>query len=191
MVFRFAPAPLPANRRRMKITRIARAAYGIALLIIVLDQLTKAWILSLPDVASVSQIPVGYVFAEVLPPILRFTFVQNTGVSFGLFGGGEARWGLTIFSVIVSAGLAWWATQSDRRLLITAIGFVMGGALGNVIDRIRFGYVVDFIDVSGTGVFPWVFNIADSAITIGVVLLILDSFLSDKAAKVGAAPEKS
>jgi signal peptidase II len=191
VVFRFAPAPLPANRRRMKITRIALAAYGIALLIIVLDQLTKAWILSLPDVASVSQIPVGYVFAEVLPPILRFTFVQNTGVSFGLFGGGEARWGLTIFSVIVSAGLAWWATQSDRRLLITAIGFVMGGALGNVIDRIRFGYVVDFIDVSGTGVFPWVFNIADSAITIGVVLLILDSFLSDKAAKVGAAPEKS
>jgi signal peptidase II len=189
--FPFAPAPLPANRRRMKITRIALAAYGIALLIIVLDQLTKAWILSLPDVASVSQIPVGYVFAEVLPPILRFTFVQNTGVSFGLFGGGEARWGLTIFSVIVSAGLAWWATQSDRRLLITAIGFVMGGALGNVIDRIRFGYVVDFIDVSGTGVFPWVFNIADSAITIGVVLLILDSFLSDKAAKVGAAPEKS
>ncbi|MFN7127968.1 MAG: signal peptidase II [Brevundimonas sp.] len=175
----------------MKITRIALAAYGIALLIIVLDQLTKAWILSLPDVASVSQIPVGYVFAEVLPPILRFTFVQNTGVSFGLFGGGEARCGLTIFSVIVSAGLAWWATQSDRRLLITAIGFVMGGALGNVIDRIRFGYVVDFIDVSGTGVFPWVFNIADSAITIGVVLLILDSFLSDKAAKVGAAPEKS
>jgi signal peptidase II len=87
--------------------------------------------------------------------------------------------------------LAWWATQSNRRLLITAIGFVMGGALGNVIDRIRFGYVVDFIDFSGTGVFPWVFNVADSAITIGVVLLIIDSLVSDKPAKVGAAPEKS
>ena len=123
----------------MKIPRIALAAYGFAVLIIVLDQWTKAWILGLPDVASISQIPPGYVFAEVLPPILRFTFVQNTGVSFGLFGGGEARWGLTIFSVIVSAGLAWWATQSNRRLLITAIGFVMGGALGNVIDRVRFG----------------------------------------------------
>lgn len=175
----------------MKITRIALTAYGFALLIIVLDQLTKAWVLSIPDVASVEQIPVGYIFAEIWPPILRFTFVQNTGVSFGLFGGGEARWMLTIFSVVVSAGLAWWATQSNRRLLITAIGFVMGGALGNVIDRIRFGYVVDFIDFSGTGVFPWVFNIADSAITIGVVLLIIDSLLSEKAAKVGAAPEKS
>ena len=133
--------------------------------------------------ASIEQIPVGYVFAEVFPPILRFTFVQNTGVSFGLFGGGEARWGLTIFSVLVSGALAWWATRADRRLLITAIGLVIGGALGNVIDRVRFGYVVDFIDVSGTGVFPWVFNVADSAITIGVVLLIIDSFLSDRASK--------
>lgn len=167
----------------MKIPRIAFAAYGFALLIIVLDQLTKAWILSLPDVASIKQIPLGYVFAEVFPPVLRFTFVQNTGVSFGLFGGGEARWGLTIFSVLVSGALAWWATRADRRLLITAIGLVIGGALGNVIDRVRFGYVVDFIDVSGTGVFPWVFNVADSAITIGVVLLIIDSFLSDRASK--------
>lgn len=167
----------------MKIPRIAFAAYGFALLIIVLDQLTKAWILSLPDVASIEQIPVGYVFAEVFPPVLRFTFVQNTGVSFGLFGGGEARWGLTIFSVLVSGALAWWATRADRRLLITAIGLVIGGALGNVIDRVRFGYVVDFIDVSGTGVFPWVFNVADSAITIGVVLLIIDSFLSERASK--------
>ena len=87
----------------------------------------------------------------VLPPILNFSWVENTGVSFGLFGGGEARWGLAIFSIIVSAGLAWWATQSNRRLLITAIGFVMGGALGNVIDRIRFGYVVDFIGLFGHG----------------------------------------
>ena len=79
--------------------------------------------------------------------------------------------------------MAWWATRADRRLLITAIGLVIGGALGNVIDRVRFGYVVDFIDVSGTGVFPWVFNVADSAITIGVVLLIIDSFLSDRASK--------
>ena len=126
-----------------------------------------------------------------LTPFLNLRLGFNTGVSFGLFGGGEARWGLTIFSILVSAGLAWWATTTNRRLLITAIGFVMGGALGNVIDRVRFGYVVDFIDFSGTGVFPWVFNVADSAITIGVVLLILDSLMSDNAAKVGAAPEKS
>jgi len=159
----------------MKITRLAVTAYVFALLIIVLDQLTKAWIISGLSLQEVGRIP-------VFPPILNFSWVENTGVSFGLFGGGEARWGLAIFSIVVSAGLAWWATQSNRRLLITAIGFVMGGALGNVVD---------FIDFSGTGVFPWVFNVADSAITIGVVLLIIDSLVSDKPVKVGAAPEKS
>jgi len=175
-VFRFAPAALPANRPGMKITRLAVTAYVFALLIILLDQATKAWVISGLTLHEVGRIP-------VLPPILNFSWVENTGVSFGLFGGGEARWGLAIFSIIVSAGLAWWATKSDRRLLITAIGFVMGGALGNVIDRIRFGYVVDFIDFSGTGVFPWVFNVADSAITIGVILLILDSLMSDRPSK--------
>ena len=175
----------------MKITRIALTAYVFALLIIVLDQLSKAWVLGLADASSIHQIPMGYVFAEILPPYLRFTFVQNTGVSFGLFGGGEARWVLSVFSVLVSIALGVWALKADRKLLLAAIGMVMGGAIGNVIDRIRFGYVVDFIDFSGTGVFPWVFNIADSAISIGVVLLILDSILSERAAKVGAAPEKS
>ncbi len=168
----------------MRIPRIAYAAYGFALLIIVLDQLTKAWIIDGLQLHEAGRI-------AVLPPILNFSWVENTGVSFGLFGGGGARWGLSLFSVAVSAGLGWWALKADRRLLIAAIGLVMGGALGNVIDRLRFGYVVDFIDFSGTGVFPWVFNIADSAITIGVILLILDSLISERAAKVGAAPEKS
>jgi len=168
----------------MKIPRIALAAYGFAILVVVLDQLTKAWMI---DGLSLQE--VGRVF--VLPPVLNFSWVENTGVSFGLFGGGQARWGLSIFSIVVTIGLGWWALKADRRLLIAAIGLVMGGAVGNVIDRVRFGYVVDFIDFSGTGVFPWVFNIADSAITVGVALLILDSLLSDRPAPVGVAPEKS
>ncbi|WP_298127956.1 signal peptidase II [Brevundimonas sp.] len=170
----------------MKIPRIAWAAYGFALVIILVDQATKAWILDGLSLREVGQVP-------VLPPILNFSYVENTGVSFGLFGGGEARWALTIFSVVVSGVLAWWATRTDRRVLISAIGLVIGGALGNAIDRFRFGYVVDFVDFSGTGLFPWVFNVADSAITVGVGLLFLDGFLSDRrgAATVGAAPEKS
>ena len=168
-----------------RIPRVAWAAYGFALTIIALDQLSKAWIL---DGLSLREI--GRVL--VLPPVFNLSYVENTGVSFGLFGGGSARWFLSVFSVVVAAGLAWWATQTDRRLLISAIGLVIGGAVGNAIDRIRFGYVVDFLDFSGTGVFPWVFNIADSAITVGVVLLILDSVLSERrAAPVGAAHEKS
>lgn len=168
----------------MKITRLAFAAYGIALAAIVLDQLTKAWVMSGLDLREVGRV-------EVWPPIFNLSWVENRGVSFGLFGDGSARWFLSVFSVVVAGVLAWWALKADRRLLVAAIGLVMGGAIGNVIDRIRFGFVVDFLDFSGTGFFPWVFNVADSAITVGVILLILDSLLSERAAKVGLAAEKS
>ncbi|AQR61723.1 signal peptidase II [Brevundimonas sp. LM2] len=168
----------------MKIPRIAWAAYGFALFVIVFDQITKAWFLSAIADLEVPQILVA-------PPILNFSYVQNTGVSFGLFGGGAARWALAVFSLIVAAGLAWWALQAKRRTLVAAIGLVIGGAIGNAIDRIRFGYVVDFVDFSGTGLFPWVFNVADSAISVGVALLILDSIRSERKGAVGAAHEKA
>lgn len=169
----------------MKIPRIAYAAYGFALLVVVIDQLTKAWIISGIDLREVGRVFVWH-------PIFNFTWVENRGVSFGLFGDGSARWFLSLFSILVAGALAFWATKADRRLLITALGLVMGGAIGNVIDRVRFGFVVDFLDFSGTGFFPWVFNVADSAITIGVILLIVDSLMSERAAaKVGVAAEKS
>lgn len=168
----------------MKISRLSVTAFAFALIVVALDQLTKGWILSGLDLREMGRV-------EVWPPVFNLTWVENRGVSFGLFGDGSARWMLSLFSIIVAGILGWWALRADRRLLITAIGLVMGGAIGNVIDRIRFGFVVDFLDFSGTGVFPWVFNVADSAITIGVVLLILDSLLSERAAKVGPAVEKS
>lgn len=168
----------------MTIPRIAYAAYGIAILVVVLDQLTKAWVLSGLDLREIGRI-------EVWSPVFNLTWVENRGVSFGLFGDGSARWMLSLFSIVVAGVLGGWALKADRRLLVGAIGLVMGGAIGNVIDRIRFGFVVDFLDFSGTGVFPWVFNVADAAITVGVVLLILDSVLSERAAKVGLAAEKS
>ncbi len=169
----------------MKIPRIALAAYGIALFVIVLDQLSKAYILDGLSLREVGRV-------AVFPPVFNVSYVENSGVSFGLFGGGSARWLLSVFSVVVAGALAWWATKADRRLLIAAIGLVIGGAVGNAIDRIRFGYVVDFLDFSGTGLFPWVFNVADSAITVGVMLLILDSVLSERRpAQVGVVNEKS
>jgi signal peptidase II len=176
----------------MKIPRIAYAAFGFALVVVVLDQLTKAWMMGGLDLREMGQI-------EVLPPLFNLTWVENRGVSFGLFGDGSGRWALSAFSIIVAGILGWWAMKADRRLLITAIGLVMGGAIGNVIDRIRFGYVVDFLDFSGPHVFlgemrinfPWIFNVADSAICVGVVLLILDSMRAEQEAKVGLAAEKS
>jgi len=187
----FAAERLPANPLGMKISRLALGAYLIALAVIVLDQLTKAWVLSAIGAEHITHIPDGFRIAEVAPPVFNLTYVLNTGVSFGLFGGGAGRWILSVFSVVVAGLLAVWATRANRGLLIAAIGLVMGGAIGNVIDRIRFGGVVDFLDFSGTGLFPWIFNIADSGITVGVVLLILDSFLSERRSTVGAAHEKS
>ena len=176
----------------MKIPRISYAAYGFAIAVLVLDQLTKAWIISGLDLRELGHI-------QVLPPLFNLTWVENRGVSFGLFGDGSARWMLSAFSIAVAGILGWWALRADRRLLISAIGLIMGGALGNVIDRIRFGFVVDFLDVSGPHFFlgsmkinfPWIFNVADSAICIGVVLLILDSIRAELEAKVGLAAEKS
>ena len=146
-------------------------AYGVALAAIVLDQLTK-WI-----VLHVLNMQLGQTIE--ISPIFDLTFTLNTGVSFGMFSGGEARWVLTGFSLIVAAIMAWWALQAPRRLFAVALGLIIGGALGNVIDRIQIGAVVDFLDFSGLG-FPWIFNIADSAISVGVGLLILDSFLSER-----------
>ena len=176
----------------MKIPRIAYAAYGFALIVIVLDQLTKSWVMGGLDLREMGHIPVW-------SPLFNLTWVENRGVSFGLFGDGSARWMLSAFSVAVAGILGWWAVKADRRMLITAIGLIMGGALGNVIDRIRFGYVVDFLDFSGLHFFlgsmkinfPWIFNVADSAICIGVILLILDSVRAEQEAKVGLAAEKA
>ena len=183
----------------MKIPRIAFAAYGFALVVFILDQLTKAWVMGM-DLRELGQV-------QVWPPLFNLTWVENRGVSFGLFGDGSARWMLSAFSVAVAGLLGWWALRADRRLLITAIGLIMGGALGNVIDRIRFGFVVDFLDLSGPHLFlpgflpgflanlkinfPWIFNVADSAITVGVILLIFDSVRAEREAEVGLAAEKA
>ena len=150
------------------VTRPGLYAYGLAALIIVLDQISKFWVL------EVYQLPArGSV--EILP-FFSLSMVWNRGVSFGLLQSDAdlGRWGLAVFSTGVAIALAFWARKVTRPWLATALGLVIGGAVGNLIDRIRFGAVADFLDVSWL-YFPWVFNVADSAITIGVILLILDS----------------
>ena len=147
-------------------------AYAICLAVVLADQLSKQWILyafQLPVLGSV----------QVWGPV-HLTMVWNQGVSFGLFRG-EAewvRWALAAFSLGVAGFLAVWARRVERPLLGAAIGLVMGGAIGNLVDRVRFGAVADFIDLKAL-YFPWVFNVADSAITIGVILLLLDSARRD------------
>ena len=162
-------------------TPYALLAYGVALVAIVLDQLTKLWILTGLDMRLGQTIEISRIF--------DLTYTLNTGVSFGLMSGGGARWLLSVFSVAVAVALAWWVRNAPRRLFAVAIGLIMGGALGNVIDRIRVGAVVDFLDFSGLMV-PYIFKIADAAISVGVGLLILDSFLHERSAPVGSAAQK-
>ncbi len=155
--------------RAVGVTRWGWRAYAIAAVVLVLDQLSKYWILSvvrLPERATM----------EVFWP-LQFTRIWNEGVSFGLFQAQHdaVRWGLVVFSLGVAVLLSVWARSQTRLLPALGLGLVIGGAIGNAIDRARFGAVVDFIDVQRLGFFPWIFNIADSGITIGVILLLLDS----------------
>jgi len=155
------------------ITRLGWTAYAIAIVTVVLDQISKAWILSYLGELPGANMP-------LLGP-LNLTLVHNQGMSFGLFRGSEfSRWMLTLFSAAVVVGLAVWARKATRGLMAAGLGLIIGGAFGNnLIDRIRYGHVIDFIDVSRLH-FPWVFNVADSAISVGVALLLLDSFLSEE-----------
>ncbi len=157
-------------------------AYGVALGAMVIDQLSKFWILYGFDLPEKFSVP-------VIPRLFRLTMVWNPGVSFGLLRADNpaGRILLSLFAAAVVIGIGWWVRKAERRLTAVALGLVMGGALGNnLIDRIRLGHVADFLDFSGTGFFPWVFNVADSCITIGVALLLLETFIAKPAPKAAA-----
>ena len=156
-----------------RVTRNGWTAYAIGVLVIVLDQLSKAWILQQPERLS-----------QPLFGPLQLTRIWNGGVSFGLFQAGHdlVRWGFVLFSFVVAALLAGWAARQVKLLPAAGLGLVIGGAIGNAIDRARFGAVVDFVDVTAIGFFPWIFNVADSSITVGVILLLLDSLRRERPA---------
>lgn len=146
--------------------------YLVAVVILIADQISKHVILRIVDLDVVGQI-------QVLDPWFNFTMVWNRGVSFGLFQAGS-WWQIGILiavSVGVSLMLAIWMMQAERRLQAVSFGMIIGGAIGNVIDRFAYGAVADFLDFSGL-YFPYVFNVADAGISIGVALLVLDLFLS-------------
>ena len=155
-------------------------ALGLAALVILLDQVSKWWV-----VAVVMQPPR---IIEVLPSF-NLVLTYNTGVSFGL-GSGSSAWILIGLSLAIVAGLLFWLRSQDRSLPSVGLGLVIGGALGNVIDRLYAPGVIDFIDFHGFlfdfpplyGHWP-AFNLADSAITIGVGLLIFDGLFLDPAGR--------
>lgn len=153
----------------MRLGLIVAAVAGL------LDQVSKFWILDLmggnPTVIEVT-------------PFLNLVLGFNPGISFGLLPF-DSPWIWSLFAVAVVIGLLVWLRKVEQGWLAVALGLVIGGAIGNVIDRWRIGAVVDFIDLHYAGFHWWTFNIADAAITCGVALLLVDAlFLSGKSTKV-------
>ena len=142
--------------------------WATAILVFAVDQLSKWYVtgpLALPQRDSF----------EILP-IFRLLWVGNHGVSTGIFvaESDAQRWALTLFTVGIAAFVAVWMTRETRRFDRIALGLILGGALGNIVDRVRLGYVTDFLNLHFGAWSPFlVFNIADAAISIGVALLVL------------------
>jgi signal peptidase II len=141
----------------------------VATAVLAADQLTKWWVVEAMGLQERLVIP-------VLPPFLTFKMAWNTGINFGLFGGGSeaTRWVLIAISVVVSAALIWWVLRRGSAAMAYGAGLVLGGAIGNAIDRFRHGAVADFLNTSCCGVNnPFSFNVADIAIFLGAVWIAL------------------
>ena len=164
-----------------------RLGFVIALVVFGLDQLVK-WIVTGP-------LGVNYVGAEkYLLPIFQFTYTQNNGISLGLLNATTeiGRWMLVALTSAIALGVAFWMGREKNRLDQVALGMVLGGALGNILDRTLHGYVVDFADLHFGNFRPFlIFNVGDAAISIAVVILLLRAFLSRKDQEKGSDPEET
>lgn len=151
-------------------TRTGRTLLGLAVGLVVLaaDQASKYWVLEILRLEEIGSVP--------LLPFFNLTMVWNRGITFGLFSADSAAGGLVlaVVALAVVAALGIWLWRAERGLVACSLGAVAGGAIGNVIDRTRFGAVVDFLHAHAFGWSWYVFNVADAAIVCGVAVLVLD-----------------
>ena len=143
-------------------------------MVLVADQVSKAVLIEFLNGLNFQPVEITGFF--------RIVMVWNRGVSFGMFSGGEetTRWLLTALAVAISLGLVFWLRQAEKPLPVVAIGLVIGGALGNALDWVRYGAVADFFDVHVAG-YSWpAFHIAVAAITVGVLLLVVDAMVAPR-----------
>jgi len=151
-----------------------RRGIGVAAIVVVLDQVSKA--------AVLAHFADSAVAAERVTPFFNLVLTYNRGMSFGLFNTGAAGGGpnavlFSLAAAAIVAGLVYWLSRATSPLLAVAIGLIIGGAIGNVVDRIRHGAVIDFLDFH-IGAWHWpAFNVADSAICVGVAAMLLDGLL--------------
>jgi signal peptidase II len=161
--------------------------FAVALVVCGLDQLVK-WIVTGP-------LGVDHDGAQFyLLPFFQFSYTQNQGISLGLLNATTevGRWMLVLLTAAIAVGVAFWITRERNRIDRIALGMVLGGALGNILDRVRHGYVVDFADFHIGTFRPFlIFNVGDAAISIAVVILLLRAFLSRKDQAKGSGPEET
>lgn len=164
----FAAVMAMAQRPLFKLGMMMAAAT------VVLDQASKLWILHglrLPERLS-RHLELG--------PVFDLTYTENTGISFGLFSGGiTSRVVLSVLSLVISGFIVRWLTTIERPVTALGAGMILGGALGNLIDRVLYGFVVDFINFGDIG-FAFIFNVADAGINVGVGLLLLDTLILER-----------
>lgn len=162
-------------------------SYLVALAVFGLDQLVK-WIVTGP-------LAINHIGDQLyLLPFFQFTYTQNNGISLGLLNATTevGRWMLVGLTSAIAVGVAYWMGREESRIDQAALGMVLGGALGNILDRTLHGYVVDFADLHFGAWRPFlIFNVGDAAISIAVVILLLRAFLSRKDQAKGSDPEET
>ena len=151
----------------------------LVLVVIVLDQLTKIWVVNNFRL---------YETLEIIPGFFSFTYLTNKGAAFGFLASVDSAWRHSFFLILASVALVlivitWFRIRKDHRFYGPALALIAGGAIGNVIDRLRLGAVVDFFDFYVAGRHWPAFNIADSAITVGVALFLLANFMEERQKK--------
>lgn len=152
---------------------------GLAAAVVVVDQLSKAWLVSMLDPGE---------SVSVIGDLLRLVHGQNDGALFGLFSDSATLFG--IVSIGVVALIVWYHGSSGRNTLLSvALGLLLGGAIGNLIDRLRLGYVVDWVDMGIGDLRFYTFNVADAAITCSLLLLIASAVLTPRRAVEHPVPD--
>jgi signal peptidase II len=142
---------------------------GIAALVLLADQAHKAWMLYVYDIGAKGTV--------ALAPFFDLVLVWNQGVSYGLLAQRTelGRWGLILFAVAAAIALVFWLARTTSPLAAAGIGLIIGGAVGNAVDRMVYGAVADFFSLHAFGFEWYVFNIADTAIVAGVIGLLYES----------------
>ena len=164
-----------------------KLGFAVALVVFLIDQLTK-WAVTGP--LHLNRLGDQL----VLLPIFNLTYTQNEGISLGMLNATNpvGRWMLVAVTSAIAIGVAVWIGREKHRVDKAALGMVLGGALGNILDRARFGYVVDFADLHFGDFRPFlVFNVGDAAISIAVVILLLRAFLTRKEPAKGDSPKET